>query len=239
MNNLLAVTIPSAFDFSAIFSSFTEHWYFYLALLVFLIGLTLFFIFVKPIKRDKLTHTQKLVYISVLTAICTIANCFLTIPITPANSLSFTITVCFIAGYLLGAKAGFIVGFVGDLIGCIVFPQGVYLPLMSVASGLYGMIPGILFGYFNGKSKWTSYIKTALSALIIYIVCSVVLNSISLWILYSSKTFSAYLIVRLPLMTLNAVINCALCMVIVTTLPRILPKDKFCFEKRKKQQINE
>ncbi len=239
MSNLLAYVTPSAFDFATIFSTVTKFWYFYLALLVIIVGLVLFFIFVKPIKRDKLTHTQRLVYIAVLTAICTVANCFLTIPITPNNSLSFTITVCFIAGYLLGAKAGFVVGFVGDLIGCIIFPQGVYLPLMSVASGLYGMIPGLLFSYFNSDKKFNNYLKTIISAILIYGICSLVLNSISLWLLYSSKAFSAYLIVRLPFMSINAVMNCALCLLIVGVLPRILPNSKFVFEGYKKSKVEE
>ncbi len=233
MSNLL-LSAPSSFDFGAIFSSFKEYWYFYLALLVVVVGLVLFFVLVKPKKRNKLTKTQRLVYISVLTAICTVANCFLTIPITPNNSLSFTITVCFLAGYLLGAKAGFIVGFIGDLIGCIVFPQGVYLPLMSVASGLYGMIPGLLFSYFNSSRKFNSYVKTVISAVLIYGICSLVLNSVSLWLLYSSKAFGAYLIIRLPFMTINAVMNCALCILMVGILPRVLPKNKFVFDTEKK-----
>ncbi len=236
MLNLLASGMPSAFEFSAIFSTFTEYWYFYLALFILLVGFALFFIFVKPIKRDRLSRTQKIVYIAVLTAVCTITNCFLTIPITPNNSLSFTITVCFIAGYLLGAKAGFIVGFVGDLIGCIIFPLGPYLPLMSVASGLYGMIPGILFAYFKKETKIINFVKVVISSLIIYVICSILLNSISLWLLYSSKGFGVYLLVRLPLMTANAALNCALCVLVVGILPRVLPNSKFVFNTKTKKE---
>ncbi len=230
---MLNLLNPSAFDFVAIFSTFTEYWYFYLALLIFIVGLILFFVLVKPIKRDRLTPTQRLVYIAVLTALCIVGNAFLTIPITPSNSISFTITICFVAGYLLGAKAGFTVGFLGDLIGCIIFPQGVYLPLMSIASGLYGMIPGVLFSYFKGDNKWGVYVKAGVSSALIYLICSLVLNSVSLWLLYSSKAFGAYLLVRLPIMSINAAVNLVLCVAIVGVLPRVLPKSKFVFNQVK------
>ncbi len=235
MSNLL---LTSPFDFSAIFGSFTKYWYFYLALFLIVAGLTVFFILVKPVKRARLNSTQRLVYISMLTAICTVANAHLTILVTRGNSLSFTITVCFLAGYLLGARAGFAVGFIGDLIGCIIFPQGVYLPLMSIASGLYGFIPGLLFSYFDSNKKLNNFVKTVISAFIIYAVCSLALNSVSLWLVYSSKSFGAYLLTRLPIMSLNAVVNCALCFIIVGILPRILPKNKFVFDMEKKDENN-
>ncbi len=228
MFNFLS-TVPDAFDFAGIFGTFVEYWYLYLTLFLALAGIVLFFIFVKPLRRDRLSKTQKLVYVAILTAISTVANCFLTIPITSINSLSFTITVCFIAGYLLGAKCGFVVGFLGDLIGCIVYPMGPYFPLMSLASGLFGFVPGVLFTYFKGNGKFSNYIKAIISALVIFVVCSVVLNSISTWMYYSSKTFWAYIVVRLPLMSANAVMNCVLCILIVGILPRVLPKSKFVF----------
>ena len=225
MFNLLAGKDPiGAFDFAKIFNNIASEWYYYVALLGFLALLVLFFILKKPYAVNTLTRTQKLVYVSVLTAISAALNVLTYYPVSYI-AISFTMTVCFTAGILLGAKASFAVGFIGDLIGAIIFPAGPYNPLICIASGLMGLIPGVIFQYFKGNL----YVKTAISALLCLIICTSGLNTFALWLMYGMgrKTFWAYLIVRLPWQVLVAAVNCALCYAILAIFKKAFTDGRF------------
>ncbi len=218
---------PNAFDFGAIFGNIVKDWYKYL-ILIEVIALCVIAVLAlkKYQKRNTLNKTQSIVYISILTALCVVANVF-TINLGEWFQVSLTITVTFIAGYMLGGIGGFVVGFVGDLIGCIIMPFGAYNPIISVSMGLFGFVPGIAFTFFKGNE----YVKTAICAVITLVVCTMFVNTFGLYLVYGlgKKTFWAYLVVRLPVQAINAVINCALCMGVTAVLKKILPKSKFTF----------
>ena len=218
MENLLT----NAFDFTEIFSNIKESWYMYLGLALIIVALIVTFTLVKPKRKLSLSPTQKIVYIALLTAICTVFNAFVTFYPVSYIAISFNATVCFVAGFLLGAKSGFAVGFLGDLLGAILFPQGVYNPLIGLASGLMGLIPGILFDYFYGNK----YLKVVISAVLCLVICTSGLNTLGLYLIYGlgRKTFWAYLIVRLPWQALVGAGNCILCIGLATLLPKVLPK---------------
>lgn len=234
MSYLLSASAAS-FDFAVIFGNILTNWYYYLALVVCLIAIAVFFVVKKPKARHTLTPTQKLTYVSVLTALCVVANCFSYFPVSYI-SVSFTYTVCFIAGYVLGAKAGFAVGFIGDLIGGIIMPAGAYNPLIGLASGLSGLIPGIAFDYFGGND----YVKTCVSSAVNLAACTSGLNTFALWLMYGlgKKTFWAYLWVRLLWQVLVAAANLVLCLALVAIIPRVLPVGKFDFARKKDKKTD-
>ena len=220
-----------AFNFSVIFGNFTSRWYYYLALALFLIGLFCFLFIQKQPKRNNLTETQKLTYVSILTTLSVIAN-MLTFFIVPNRyAVSFIAVPCFVGGYLLGAGAGFAVGFIGDLIAAIIMPSGAYLPLIGIASGLWGFIPGIIFSYFKGKGA----VKTIIGFLICFVVCSAFLNTLANWLYVvidrnSTTTFWVYLGIRIWFQAIVCIVNCLICLWLYKLLPRVLPKAKFRFE---------
>ncbi len=227
MSNLSSLLLapPSAFDFGAIFGNIVEKWYYYVGALVFVALLVVLLVFCKKrTPRNNLSHTQKIVYTAVLTALCTVVNSFSYFPVSYI-SISFVSTVCFIAGFLLGAKGGFAVGFIGDLIGAIVFPAGAYNPVIGIANGMLGFIPGFIFEHFKGNK----YLLVAISSAISLIVCTSGLNTFGLWLIYGmgKKTFWVYLMARLPWQVIVATGNALLCAGLVTLLPRVLPAGKF------------
>lgn len=225
MSNLLLYSTPNPFDFSAIFGNFSEEWYKYLILLIFIAVVIVFgILFRKKQKRNALSKTQKIVYVGVLSALSVCCNTFLEIPLGD-KKISLTITMGFISGYMLGGELAFAVGFVGDLIGGIIMPQGVYNPFFALSSGLFGFIPGVLFTYFKGND----YVKTVISSIVVFVVCSLFLNTFGLYLIYGlgKKTFFAYMVARIPSQVINAVGNMIVCAIMVPILPRILPKSKF------------
>lgn len=216
--------LVNAFDFNAIFGNIVTKWYYYVILAFFLFALLLFFLIRKPLKRNNLSKTQKITYVSILTALCVLCNVLTFFPVSHL-SLSFTATLCFVSGYILGAKCGFAIGFIGDLIGAILFPQGAYNPFIGIASGFLGFIPGLLFE----KLRINKYVIVFISFILMFIVCTAGLNTFGLWLVYGKgkKTFWVYLIARLPAQSMVMLCNFILCLIVISVLPRILPKDKF------------
>ena len=233
MNNLLV----SAFDVSTIFGNVFSEWYYYLFLIAVLVALSVFFLLKKPrYERNRLTKTQRLAYVAVLTALCTIVNSFTYYPV-PYIAISFVSSVCFVAGFLLGAKLGFVVGFIGDLIGGIIFPAGIYNPIIGVASGLMGFIPGLIFE----NSSRNSYLLTVLSFVACLFICTSGLNTFGLWLIYGlgKKSFFVYLWARFPFQVLITAGNAAICCVLSGVFVRILPKSKFCLERPRMKNESE
>lgn len=209
------------FDFNGIFGNFLSKWYYYVILAVFLILLTLFFTLRKQPSRNNLSKTQKLVYTAVFSALSFVANYF-TVKVSDAFQISFVASAAFLGGYLLGGGLGFAAAFTGDLICGIVAPFGAYNPIIGIGSGLWGLIPGVIFDYFRGNV----YFKISASFVIGFVVCTFLVNTWGLSLMYS-MTYSS-LLVLLPWKFLTVVINAALCFAVVPALlPRILPKDKF------------
>ena len=209
--------LTDAFDFAAIFKTIHTRWYYYIALLVFIILLCAFFFFKKQPKRNDMTKTQKICYVSILAAFATVSNIF-DIKVSDEFQISLVATVGFVAGYLLGGGYGFAVCFIGDLLGAIINPHGPYNPIIGIGTGLWGLIPGIAFGYFKGNE----YIKTAVSFVIGFLLISAGINVVGFCLMYPTYyTFEA-LLPTLPLKLAVVAVNCAICMGLLSALPRII-----------------
>lgn len=179
----------------------------------------LLFVFAKPVRRTALSKTKRIVYVALMTAVCAVMNIF-TIPISNSVWITFTALPCFIAGYMFGCIDGFAVGFIGDLIGALIHPQGAYMPIIGLASGMWGFVPGVIFSYFKGNDN----LKAIISYLICFLLCTVFLNTFGLWLLYGigKKTFWVYLWARLPWQSFNTLLNMFLALALLTFLPQLV-----------------
>ncbi len=220
------VQFDKSFNFAYIFKSIVSKWYLYLALALIIIAVIIFVCIKKTPKRNNLTSTQKLAYISMLSALSVAVN-MLQIS-TPFAQLSFVATVCFVAGVLLGPIEGFAVAFIGDLIAAIVAPMGVYSPIIGLATGLFGLVPGIIFAYFKGKY----WIKGIVSFIITFILSSILLNTIGLSLIYPKYYVLTERLALLPLTLTFHALNGAFSILAIKLLSRVLPKDKFFMDKK-------
>ena len=221
MGNLLA---PAPFDFSAIFKSIITRWYLYVALVVVIMAVVIFVCVKKPPKRNNLTPTQKIAYISILTALSVAVN-ILQIPF-PLVQLSFVATIAFLAGVLLGPIEGFTVAIVGDLIAGIIAPTGIYSPVIAIGTSLFGFIPGVIFAYFKGKVL----LKAIIAYAITFVLSSVLINTIGLCMIYTSIV----LVEKVALLPLNLAfhaVNCVVSILLLTAIRRIFPQNKFYIDK--------
>ena len=169
-----------------------------------------------------MNKTVKLTFTAMFTALAIAANSF-TIPLTPSNSVSFTIAISFIAGIYLGPISGLTVGYLGDLIGAIIHPMGPYNWFMALSWALTGFICALVY-----KLKLHKLLKLAIAMVIYLIVCSIALNTFGLWLQIIvgvdpspigllqffgmdkggiRKSFWVYLAGRLPFMLINWAVN--------------------------------
>lgn len=174
-------------------------------------------------------------YCAVLVALSVIANTFTVyFNFAGSNALSFSYTVCFIGGAFFGPFAGFLIGACGDLIGWLINPAGgAFNPLITVTSGLLGMIPGLVFliaeKVCKEKSKFDKLLPvwTVLSFLFTWLICTN-LNTVIFFYSYiygkSMKytALGAYYIYRIPFQTLFWAINLVLSFLLVYSLKKLL-----------------
>lgn len=162
---------------------------------------------------------KKIAYLALITAISVIMNTLtLTVP-GSGIAISFTYIPNFLAGYFFGPGAGFIVGVIGDVLGCIIWPKGAWLPLLTLSAGLMGAIPGLV-RYLPLKTRWhilISYIAT-------YLICSAGLNTFTLWQAYAAtkKTFWVYLIGKMPVSVANMIANLVINFMLMPVFDRII-----------------
>lgn len=166
---------------------------------------------------------KRLAYLGVMTAIAVITNCFSITVNSGANSISFNYVICSLAGIFFGPISGGIVGLLGDLIGCLIAPKGPFNPFIMVASALIGVLSGLAFKI----PKVNVYFKIIIGYLLIFVVCTLGLNTFGLWFFYAQgkKSFIVYLIGRAPFQAINIAIN------IVITYLLYIPLKKIVFDK--------
>ncbi len=214
----------NSLDFKTIFSNLFTDWHLYAVLaLVFLFALLTVIIF-KPKFKLEFKPTMKITFSAMLVAIGVIANAF-----TFGGNLwkvSFAPLVCFIAGTTLGPIWGLGIGLSADLIAGVIAPQGVYNPIIAIASGLWGFIPGVFFAY----SRKRVLLKTILSFFTGYLICSVFLNTTATYLMYlrgSSKypTLISYVLYRaLPTFLTTFVLNTAMAIPLYKLLEKVTAK---------------
>lgn len=88
-----------------------------------------------------------------------------------------------LAGVLYGPLYGGIVGGLVDLIQALLFPKGAFVPWFTVVAVLSGLIPGL---FFIKRRRVPSFIRILLATFTGQVVCSVILNTLLIYLLYGS-----------------------------------------------------
>lgn len=97
---------------------------------------------------NKMSILYKLSFSSLLIALFIVLSRFLAIPSLfgiPFIKVSIASSVVAFASFYLGPVFGLLVGTFGDVIAALVFPQGEFNPLFTIASSLGGLMPFIIY----------------------------------------------------------------------------------------------
>ena len=157
--------------------------------------------------------------LALFVAASVVANSYLNIDVTPSNKITFSYFVCFFAGFLLGPVPGFVVGVLGDAIGFLLVPSGVYW-LFGLTLGLYGFFAGIFMNFIPGEGTAWLYGKAAITFAACFLLITCALNSvvnyyylyIFIWDGVYKTAFWAWLGARLAFQSVVYAVNTALCL---------------------------
>jgi ECF transporter S component (folate family) len=96
------------------------------------------------------------------------------IPLGEQLRITFTFVPVALAGWLFGIVPAIIVGALGDILGCLLFPQGAYFFGYTLTSMLSGLVFG-LFLYKRSSKEMILYV--IISKLLVSLVLNTGLNS--------------------------------------------------------------
>ncbi|HHX49308.1 MAG TPA: folate family ECF transporter S component [Clostridiales bacterium] len=164
--------------------------------------------------------SKRIAYIAIFAAMSVALKVF-SIDISIANKLSLMTTMNVLAGIFTGPIGGFIVGVLADGLGFLIKPSGgAWMPLITLVSGLSGLIPGLVFKI----KKIHPIVRIIISIVLVYFVCTVFLNSLIIYYFFiqNKTTFFVWLLTRIPLQSGVYLVNSILIIILYKILePRI------------------
>lgn len=145
-------------------------------------------------KNAKRANLKFICFAAMLIAIEIVLNRFLSIN-TLGLKIGFSFVPIVIAAVLFGPiKAGMIYG-IADLLGAILFPIGPYFPGFTISAVLMGMV----YGIFLYKKERIGFFRNILPPILInYLALGLLVNTLWVSILYSSKNYWGWFVYRLP-----------------------------------------
>jgi ECF transporter S component (folate family) len=173
-------------------------------------------------KTYKLVSCGLLIALSVILTRVFSAN-FLIVGV-PAGRLATGFVPIMLAGLLLGPYYGLGAGALADIIGYLIFPSGVYFPLITLTSALVGLLPALISRWMPNLREWQ---KTLLAVAVTQIVCSMFLQTFFLSMLYG-KAFTALLYPRIVVTLITIPVYFAMVHAILSALRRanLMPAER-------------
>ena len=171
------------------------------------------------------THTQKVAYIAVMTALLVVCNMFFEFKLADTQ-FSLTLFFSALTGMIIGPVFGFVACFLGDLVGFLYNSGGfMYMPWIGLSMGLTALVAGLVMNCISIKNKFATYLKILIVALLTFLLCTIAINTTAFWIMYNNKKvpYFAYLITRLFVQgqIWNSVFNYVLLFVFYPTIIRV------------------
>ena len=155
--------------------------------------------------------TKYVVYGALFIAIAVVLGSFLSFYLTENIKISFAPVIVMFAGSVLGPLWGAATGGITDFLSFLIGGKaiGTYFPGMTITMALYGLLAGLLFY----RREQNGILRISLSTLLIQTVCSMLLNTFWLSILYGTP-YVVLLATRVP----STYISCAIYVVVLCVL---------------------
>lgn len=185
---------------------------------------------VSPFIRN-LNAARRVTYIAVMTALSVICNLLLEWKFVSVQ-FSLTIAVSVVTGVLVGGGTGFVIAFIGDLIGYFGGNFSVigYTPWIGLSTGLMAFFGGII--NIGSKKKAFLFIKIAIVSVLILVFCTICINTTFLYFYLtkgSSVSYAEYVVIRLFVkgQIWNSLFNYALLFITIPLLLELKPFKRF------------
>ena len=149
----------------------------------------------------KKSKIKNLVLMAMFAAVSVVFGKFLAISIGENYRISFENLTVILSGLMFGPLGGALVGVTADLLGCLLRGYAI-IPLITVAAGVNGLIPGILRNLIKGKS----YLKFLSVTLITHMAGSVLIKTAALHFTYRMP-WKPLLLGRVPIYLVTAAVE--------------------------------
>lgn len=149
-----------------------------------------------------MSKTKKIILSGILLTLLIIFARFLSFK-TQFLVVSFSFVPIIISAILLGPKYSLLIAALGDLIGALLFPFGLYFPGFTLSAAMTGLIYG-LFLYIPADKKISDLnfiIRLVTSSILVLGIINIFVTSIWLRLLYGN----AYLIIIASRVTTQAI----------------------------------
>lgn len=168
--------------------------------------------------KSKFT-TKTLVRAALLTALSIVFTRYLTITIPVNKKIGLGQLPLMIAGILYGPRVGGISGFVCDMVGFFMNPDGLFFPGYTLSAFLEGFLPGLVaFVFFKRDLKNKLNPIVIISSILVFMGIRLLLDSVRLAQFSASKSYGFFVVTRIPKELIETAINAILLKLII---PRI------------------
>lgn len=158
----------------------------------------------------KKRNLRALIITAVFAALSIVLGKFAAISIGETIRISFENLPIMLTSFLFGPIYGAACGLVADTLGCVLRGYAL-IPLITVASTLMGVIPGLAFEIFR-KKKITPTVLIA--GFVSHVICSMLIKTFALHIVYHTP-YSALFATRVPIYVATAILEAYICSVIM------------------------
>ncbi len=125
-------------------------------------------------------NLRAIIMTAILAAMSIVLGKFLQIPIGDSFRISLENLPLILASFMFGPILGGACGLVADLLGCVLRGYAI-IPLITVASCVMGIIPGLLTRYVFKKDT-TLFVM--ISGFTSHVICSMIIKTIALHMAY-------------------------------------------------------
>ena len=169
-------------------------------------------------------NLRALILTAIFAALSIVLGKFAAVNIGDTIRISFESFPIMLTSFLFGPFYGLACGVLADVLGCVLRGYAL-IPLITVASALMGVIPGLLKRFLPVKNQTA---KIMISGIAAHVVCSMIIKTVALDLVYKTGFF-ALLATRVPVYIVTSVVESYLCAVIL----------KMKFVKRKTAEFGE
>ena len=138
-------------------------------------------------------NARTIVMLALMISISIVLTRYLSVNVGGFFRLSLGSIATILTGLWFGPAAGLAAGASADIIGLMIAPSGVWLPLITVSAGMWGLLPAFLSGFISGSRK-RKIIVICIIVVITSVICQLILTTTALITVYGTGIIPSRLI---------------------------------------------
>ncbi|MEG1509159.1 MAG: folate family ECF transporter S component [Clostridia bacterium] len=119
-----------------------------------------------------MSSTKKIAYMAMMVTLGICLNMISFSSVQFFGRVSLVYGFCYIVGIMFGPILGACVAMLADILPAVLFPQGPWMPLITISLGMMALIVGVCYKFLNWKIQY----RLLLGVVIAFFVCTLCLT---------------------------------------------------------------